>query len=343
MTAGAYVGRLGRLGRPSPGRVALLAALAAVGGLLVLIFIANPGLVANDANTYLAAGERLNAGHLLYALSPGDRQVPVLPPFWTAPLLSPPFIAVLWRPLALLPEVLPVACWTVASFIAVAASLALVLGRRDVIAAVIVAILARGLALVAVTGNLDAFLMLASIAIWRLGRRDHEGAVGALVALTIAFKITTLGFAWMLVVERRWAALRSMVLVGAAAALVSVLGAGLPAHFDWLAIARRTTVAGATPTSLTGIAGTLGVPPDVATLLPVAAFALCITAMVVFRRRRSVVFVLALVSGVFDSPVVNSTNLARLISVLAPVASPDPDSGPKALSATAASEANRIG
>ena len=35
----------------------------------------NRGLIPGDSFTYLAAGERLNAGHLLYALSPGDRPV----------------------------------------------------------------------------------------------------------------------------------------------------------------------------------------------------------------------------------------------------------------------------
>jgi hypothetical protein len=46
---------------------------------------------------YLAAGERLNAGHQLYALMPGNRPVDIHPPFWTVPLLSPPPIAVLFR------------------------------------------------------------------------------------------------------------------------------------------------------------------------------------------------------------------------------------------------------
>ena len=35
---------------------------------------------------------------------PGDRNVPLAPPYWSVPLLAPPPIAVLWRPLALLGE-----------------------------------------------------------------------------------------------------------------------------------------------------------------------------------------------------------------------------------------------
>ena len=52
--------------------------------------------------TYLAAGERLNAGHNLYAFGAGDRPIILDPQYWTVPLLSPPPIAVLWRSLALL-------------------------------------------------------------------------------------------------------------------------------------------------------------------------------------------------------------------------------------------------
>jgi hypothetical protein len=74
-------------------------------GLLMVILAVyfERGFVPGDAIVYLAGGERLNAGHLLYALSPGDRIVGIKPPFWTVPILSPPFMAVLFRPLALLP------------------------------------------------------------------------------------------------------------------------------------------------------------------------------------------------------------------------------------------------
>src|SRR3954451_3473833 len=56
-----------------------------------------------DATTYLAAGERLNAGHDLYKLGPGDRPVLEIPGLYSAPLLSPPPIAVMWRPIAVVP------------------------------------------------------------------------------------------------------------------------------------------------------------------------------------------------------------------------------------------------
>ena len=84
----------------------ILAAISWVGILFagIAVFGINPAAPGGDSWNYLAAGERLNAGHPLYALVPGDRPVPIVPPYWTVPLLSPPLIAVIWRPLALLGE-----------------------------------------------------------------------------------------------------------------------------------------------------------------------------------------------------------------------------------------------
>src|SRR5438874_8322160 len=95
-------------------RTALLVAWALFVAGVVLLFdriIAARGFEAFDAETYLAAGERLNAGHLLYALAPGDRPILANPAFYTYPLLSPPPIAVLWRPLAALPNGWGIGLW----------------------------------------------------------------------------------------------------------------------------------------------------------------------------------------------------------------------------------------
>jgi hypothetical protein len=87
------------------------------------------GFVPGDAFTYLAAGERLNAGHMLYALSPGDRPVDLNPPYWTVPLLSPPPIAVLFRAFAALPPDTGAYAWWALQLVALAVSLVM-LGRR---------------------------------------------------------------------------------------------------------------------------------------------------------------------------------------------------------------------
>ncbi len=98
-----------RLARRTVERSALLALV----WLLILMFaremvitwgVPDPDLLDPfaDANTYLAAGERLNDGHPLYALQPGDRPV-LLVGEYPVPLFSPPPIAAIWRPLAIVP------------------------------------------------------------------------------------------------------------------------------------------------------------------------------------------------------------------------------------------------
>ena len=77
------------------GAIALAVGAGLIVATAVVYYAQAPGYLGGDARTYLAAGERLNAGHPLYALSPGDRPVAISPPWWTVPLVSPPFIAVL--------------------------------------------------------------------------------------------------------------------------------------------------------------------------------------------------------------------------------------------------------
>ena len=78
----------------------------------------NPTTVGSDTYNYYAAGMRLDIGHSIYTLSPGDLPVPILPPYYTVPLLSPPLAAVIWRPLALLPAAPVMYIWWIGGFLA---------------------------------------------------------------------------------------------------------------------------------------------------------------------------------------------------------------------------------
>jgi hypothetical protein len=81
----------------------------------------NPTAIGQDTWNYLAAGERLNAGHSIYALVAGDRPILLEPPS-AVPLISPPLVAVLWRPLAFLPDWLGMWAWWAASAAAMLAT-----------------------------------------------------------------------------------------------------------------------------------------------------------------------------------------------------------------------------
>jgi len=199
-----------------------------------------------DPWNYLAAGERLNAGHPLYELSPGDRPVVIAPPFWTVPLLAPPPIAVFWRPLALLGES-SMLLWGLAGLIGVLGS-AVFLARHS--ALLVVAILGIDLSLTVLSGNASAVVLPMLIGAWAL--RDRPWIVGSLIAIAGAIKLLPLLLGIWLLVTGRWRALGVSIAVGLAILVVSLVGASPDAFADWF---RSATSAAPSPKSLAALTG----------------------------------------------------------------------------------------
>ena len=138
------------------------------------------GFIPGDATVYLAGGERLNAGHQLYALSPGDREVGLKPPFWTVPLLSPPLIAVIFRPLALFPPDIGAYIWWAGCLAAFAWIFYTFTRRQPILTSLAVIVLVVPLTYEIAVGNVNAFLMLGAILAWKWtteGRDERAGAV----------------------------------------------------------------------------------------------------------------------------------------------------------------------
>lgn len=306
----------------TPGRVAVIAGLVIALAFVVQSIGLHFWFIGVDTYAYLAAAERLNAGHQLYALSAGDRPVVLMPPYWTVPLLSPPLVAVLWRPIVLLGGASLIVWWGAMLALLGWAIGMLVGGSHKVIVAAVVALLAPAIGAQALAGNLDPVLLVASLLAWRLSDGRHERLVGGLVAVAVAIKLTPFLLAWWLLVQRRWQAVRWMVAVGAAAAAVSVLGAGISAHLQYLDIARQTASQGASQLSLTGMAQALGLPGWIAGPLPYAALLAGALSMLVLRDRPGLCFAIAIAGGIFGSPVVSNTNLTRLLAAAAPLAYP---------------------
>lgn len=217
-----------------------LRVLAGVSILLVVVplvvgtFETFPTRPNGDPWNYLAAAERLNAGHPLYALSPGDRPVELHPPYWSVPLLSPPFIAVLWRPLARFGEAAMLVWWTGGVLATAVFIIWLLRGLERAWGVLALVALSSPLVLGALTGNAIGYLipLLAF-------RHPAAVAIGAAVRLTPALLAPTVGF-------------RSTLLFGAGIALVSLFGAGLDNHLDWL---RTVSTSAPTPNSVSGITG----------------------------------------------------------------------------------------
>jgi len=229
----------------------LVAASVAVWLIAVRTLGFDPATPGSDAWNYLAAGERLNAGHRLYALSAADRPIQLVPPYWTVPLLSPPPIAVIWRPLAVLGEPSMIV-WASAGLAVTLATAGWLLARGGLIVAAIIATFAVALAEQSLAGNVNGFLFLVLVLVW--AARDRAPLVGALLGAAIALKLTPAILLIWLATTGRWRAIGATAVALIAIGFVSIAGAGIQNHLDWLA-----SVPGAVPVP-TSVAGLTGLP-----------------------------------------------------------------------------------
>jgi len=280
------------------------------------------GFVPGDALIYRAAGERLNAGHQLYALMPGDRPVGLKPPYWTVPLLSPPLMGVIWRPFAALPgDIGPYAWWmlTISSILAV--MLAFV-GRRPLLASAVFLVLNIPIVYEIGVGNVNGLLILGTVLVWLAALKRWDGIGGGLIAVMAALKIWPLVLLWWFITQRRWGALPwfGAVLVGTL--IVSVAGAGLDAHLKYLDVVRNTATVGMSDLSLTGLGVMIGVPLEVGRFFPDLLLAVGLAAVLLLRRRPDLAFSITVVMMVLGSPVVNINTYALLLAALAPAVWP---------------------
>jgi Glycosyltransferase family 87 len=315
-----------RVGWPGLARIQRVVLPALAGGVLVTILAVyfQRGFIPGDSFTYLAAGERLNAGHSLYALVPGDRPVDLHPPFWTVPFLSPPPMGVVMRPFALLPGDVGAYAWWVVCLIAIGAVLAVLMRRRPATTSAAVIVLSIPIAYEIGVGNVNGLLLGAAIACWILVRDGRAAAAGPLAGLMFALKLTPLPVAgWVAGAGGRrgvGGVLAGLAVVG----VVSLLGAGVDAHLTYLDVARTTATAGLSTFSPGGLARTLGLPDPIPTLVPTALLVGgSILAWFLARRSRPAAgFAVAIVAWTFGTAVVNINTPTLLLALLAPLAWP---------------------
>lgn len=264
----------------------------------------DPGAQGSDAWNYLAAGERLNAGHPLYALSPGDRPVPFAPPYWTVPLLAPPPIAVAWRPLALLGDP-AMTIWAVAGLLVTLATATWLLARGGLIVAAIIALMSAALALQSLSGNVNGLLFGGLVIAWLA--RSRAPVAGGLVAVAIAIKLTPALLLIWLVAARRWRALGATVVALALIGLVSLAGAGVQAHLDWLASVSQSQPAPMALATLTGLPSTV-----------VLAVLAVVVAAVGLRGDERITFSVAVACAALASPALYLGTLGIAAAAAAP-------------------------
>jgi len=290
-------------------------ALVAAG---MIVVIAAPGWFPPDANTYRAAAERLNAGHDLYRLVAGDRPMFL---YSSVPFLSPPPIAVAWRPMALLGDA-SLYLWWGGCVAAIFAALVLLARRRPVETSVAMIVLFIPLALVLGWSNVDGYLFLMLVGTWLAARSGHDLAAGGLVATMVAIKLTPLPLALWFLAIGRYRAFAACVGFAVLWLAVSLAGAGLDAHIRYFGVIRDTFGSGTTDLSLAGLGRAVGLPTAVASALPFAWWLACGAAILALRRRPGAAYVAAVVMLVLGSPVVQPYTLVLLVALIAPLAWP---------------------
>ncbi len=275
----------------------------------------DPMVFIADTSNYYAAGERLNVDHSLYAYGPDDRHVLALLFGLPSPYLYPPLMGVLWRPVAaLLPfEPVVIAFWA-AGMASLLGFLVWLLWRGGRATAAGCLILLVPLAITAWSGNVSTFIAIAIVGAWLLLQRGHNRAAGAIIGFTTVLKLSPVFLGWWLLVTRRWNALAVGIAVGLASLAVSVAGAGVAAHVEFLHVGDAAARGGGIQGSIVGILSTIGTPADV---LPLVAPIVSVAGLVsvwALRRHERAAWAVAIATGVFASPIFNLTNVTVLLA-----------------------------
>jgi hypothetical protein len=282
----------------------------------------NPTAIGTDTSNYYAAGQRLNAGHDLYALTIGDRQVGngLAPNPWSYPLLSPPPIAVVWRALAVLPGDSSMYLWWLAGAASMIGLIFWLILRCRPAALPVLVVLLPFAGIEAWSGNANAFLIPILAAVWLLAQRGHSATAGSLVGVSLALKLMPGILIWWFLLKRDWRALRACAVAVAAAAGITLLGAGPSSATRYLEVAREANSVGLYWLSPVSIAMQLGL----GTLAPLVPYALAGGAAALawrWRRRPGLCYAACVVGLVLGTPDLRPETLSWLALVVVPWAS----------------------
>jgi hypothetical protein len=244
----------------------------------------------------------LNAGHDLYRLGPGDRGVLLLPQTGDAPLVSPPPIAVLWRPLAALAVGFPL--WIAATWILLIGTVIRLVLRTGLLAVIASVVLFDAIAQQLTVANVAAFFPALLLVAWD---RRNAAWSGALTGVMAALKLSPgTGFGW--IVGQRDAKRLAWGAAGLLAlAAIGVVGAGIDAWIAYIGIARSTQPS---PESLSGLTG-----------LPWLSFAVLVggTALAAVIRRDVWSFGIAVTASVLGSPALYHAGYIPLLVLTVPL------------------------
>jgi hypothetical protein len=149
-------------------------------------------------------------------------------------------------------------------------------------------------------------------------RRGQDVAAGAVIGFTTVLKLSPAFLAWWLLVTRRWSGLAAAVVAGLVALGVSIAGAGLAPHFEFLDVSTAAARGGGIPASLVGILTALGAPADLMPLVAPVVSAIGVITVVLLRHHERAAWAVAILTGALASPIFNLTNVTVLLACFVP-------------------------
>ena len=311
--------------RTSSGRWRVLGYAIALAGLALTwqafaTFVLPYDLIGNDGVTYLAAAERLAQGHDLYRIAPGDRLVFGLgSPCCPFPLMSPPPVAVLFLPLTILGPHLAVLLWDWVNAVAIVGTVGYLLVRLPLPTGICIVALSLPLAVETLLGNVNGLLLAGTAVTWMLAARGRSASAGALVGIMAAVKLWPAVLILWFLTQRRYDVLPGFVAGIFVVGLLSLAGAGIDAHFEWLTVVVPASV-GQAPFAVFVEAGT-GVH------LPWIGYAILLVGSIevwALRSRPRIAWAATVLTMVFGAPVFHVGTLILLFAALIPWADRSP-------------------
>jgi len=299
-------------------RAIAIAAARAVAFALVLLRLRDgvvaSGTLAQDTIVYLAAAERLNAGHRLYTRAPGDRPILTSPPYFDSPFVSPPFAAIPFRPLALLPTDVVLGTWWLMCFAAMAVVLLWFAWRVPVPTALMAILLGTPIAYQIGHANNQSLVLVGTIATWWLLTRSRDRLAGTVIGVMAVTKLFPAMLAVWAAVERRWTAVFATTASSVVLTLATAVLAGPGTFVEFLGMhVSPTQLSLLSPLTRVGLSTTaaLFVVIGVGTLVVVA-----------LGRWPDLSFAVSVVLMTFAPPAVNAHSEVLLLAVLAPLCWP---------------------
>ena len=258
-----------------------------------------------DAVTYLAAGERLNAGHELYRLQAGDRPVQGLDLYFGGgnPLLSPPPIAVFWRPLAAIPW--GIALWVAACWVSLLGTVLYLCIRVGLPAILLSIALSPAIGEQLAVANAYAFAPALYVLLWNYRDRPVSGAI---IAVLTSVKLTPAAFMAWQIGTGQFRSLLVTIATGLTILTVSAVVVGVPSYLTWFGTLSNNNPA---PYSLSNVL-------QVSWASYAFFFVASLLALVTGRRWPSASFELALLASVLGTPALWLSGLVPLLALSAP-------------------------